>query len=87
MNYARTALLLAAMTGLFLAVGYLVGGQGGMMIAFLIALGMNYFAYWNSDKLLLRMHGAQEVDARSAPGLHATVARLAEQVQLPMPRV
>ncbi|MGE0119389.1 MAG: zinc metalloprotease HtpX [Dongiaceae bacterium] len=87
MNYARTALLLAAMTGLFLAVGYLIGGQGGMTIAFLIALGMNFFAYWNSDKVLLRMHGAQEVDARSVPGLYATVARLAEQAQLPMPRV
>jgi len=87
MNYARTALLLAAMTGLFLAVGYLVGGQGGMAVAFLIALGMNAFAYWNSDKMLLRMHGAQEVDARSAPDLYATVARLAERAQLPMPRV
>ncbi len=87
MNYARTALLLAAMTGLFLAVGYLIGGQGGMTIAFLIALGMNFFASWNSDKVLLRMHGAQQVDARGAPGLYATVARLAEQAQLPMPRV
>jgi heat shock protein HtpX len=87
MNYARTALLLAAMTGLFLAVGYLVGGQGGMAIAFLIALGMNAFAYWNSDKLVLRMHGAREVDAASAPELHATVARLAQRAQLPMPRV
>ncbi len=87
MNYARTALLLAAMTGLFLAVGYLIGGQGGMTIAFLIALAMNFFAYWNSDKLVLRMHGAREVDAVSAPELHATVARLAQRAQLPMPRV
>ena len=87
MNYARTALLLAAMTGLFLAVGYLIGGQGGMMIAFVIALAMNGFAYWNSDKLVLRMHGAQEVDAASAPELHAIVARLAQRAQLPMPRV
>jgi heat shock protein HtpX len=87
MNYARTALLLAAMTGLFLAVGYLIGGQGGMIIAFAIALAMNGFAYWNSDKLVLRMHGAQEVDARSAPELHAIVARLAQRAQLPMPRV
>src|SRR5919108_5304231 len=87
MNYARTALLLAAMTGLFLAVGYFIGGQGGMTIAFLIALGMNLFAYWNSDKLVLRMHGAQEVDARSAPDLYQTVAQLAERAQLPMPRV
>ena len=87
MNYARTALLLAAMTGLFLAVGYLIGGQGGMTIAFLIALAMNTFAYWNSDKLVLRMHGAQEVDAASAPQLHAIVARLAQRARLPMPRV
>jgi heat shock protein HtpX len=87
MNYARTALLLAAMTGLFLAVGYFIGGRGGMTIAFLIALGMNFFAYWNSDKLLLRMHRAQEVDAGSAPDLYATVAHLAERAQLPMPRV
>src|ERR1700741_5064799 len=87
MNYARTALLLAAMTGLFLAVGYLIGGQGGMTIAFLVALAMNAFAYWNSDKLVLRMHGAQEVDAASAPQLYAIVARLAGRAQLPMPRV
>jgi len=87
MNYARTALLLAAMTGLFLAVGYLIGGQGGMIIAFLVALAMNGFAYWNSDQIVLRMHGAQEVDGRSAPALHAIVARLAEHAQLPMPRV
>jgi heat shock protein HtpX len=87
MNYARTALLLAAMTGLFLAVGYLIGGQSGMMIAFVIALAMNGFAYWNSDKLVLRMHGAQEVDAGSAPELHAIVAQLAQRAQLPMPRV
>jgi heat shock protein HtpX len=87
MNYARTALLLAAMTGLFLAVGYLIGGQSGMMIAFVIALAMNGFAYWNSDKLVLRMHGAQEVDAAGAPELLAIVARLAQRAQLPMPRV
>src|SRR5882724_5050790 len=87
MNYARTALLLAAMTGLFLTVGYLIGGQGGMTIAFAIALAMNAFAYWNSDKLVLRMHGAQAVDPASAPQLHAIVAGLAERAQLPMPRV
>jgi heat shock protein HtpX len=87
MNYARTALLLAAMTGLFLAVGYLIGGQGGMTIAFVIALGMNAFAYWNSDKLVLRMHGAEAVDAANAPQLYAIVAQLAERAQLPMPRI
>jgi len=87
MSYARTALLLAAMTGLFLAVGYLVGGQGGMVIAFLIAFAMNLFAYWNSDKLVLRMHGAQAVDAASSPQLHDMVARLAERAGLPTPRI
>jgi len=87
MNFARTALLLAAMTGLFLAVGYLVGGQGGMLIAFVIALGMNFFAYWNSDKLVLRMHGAREVDAAAAPRLFAIVQDLAKRGNLPMPRV
>jgi heat shock protein HtpX len=87
MNFARTALLLAAMTGLFLAVGYLIGGQGGMIIAFVIALGMNFFAYWNSDKLVLRMHGAQPVDERSAPELHNLVRQLASRAGLPMPRV
>ncbi len=87
MNYARTALLLAAMTGLFLAVGYLIGGQGGMTIAFVIALAMNGFAYRHSDKLVLRMHRAQEVDAASAPQLYAIVARLAQRARLPMPRI
>ncbi|MGH7187549.1 MAG: M48 family metalloprotease, partial [Pseudomonadota bacterium] len=87
MNFARTALLLAAMTGLFLAVGYLIGGQGGMIIAFVIALGMNSFAYWNSDKLVLRMHGAQEVDAASAPRLFGIVRDLAKRGNLPMPKV
>ena len=87
MNYARTALLLAAMTGLFLAVGFLIGGQSGMMIALVIALATNLFAYWNADRMVLRMHGALEVDAASAPQLHAIVAGLAQRAQLPMPRI
>ncbi|MGB8274612.1 MAG: zinc metalloprotease HtpX [Alphaproteobacteria bacterium] len=87
MNYFRTALLLAALTGLFLAVGYLLGGQSGMAIAFLFALGTNLFAYWNSDKVLLSMYGAKQVDERSAPALYGTVATLARRAGLPMPRV
>jgi len=87
MNYARTALLLAGMTGLFLAVGYMIGGTGGMVIAFLVAIGMNAFAYWNSDKMVLRMHGAREVDANSAPELYSMVSRLAQNAELPMPKV
>jgi heat shock protein HtpX len=87
MAMMRTAILLAALTGLFLAVGFLLGGEGGMMIALLVALGMNLFAYWNSDKVVLRMYNAQQVDARSAPELYDIVDRLAERAALPMPAV
>ncbi len=65
MNYARTALLLAGLTGLFLAVGFLIGGESGMLIAFAIAI--NIFTYWNSNTLVQRRYGAQQVDERSAP--------------------
>jgi len=87
MNYFRTGLLLAALTGLFVGIGYLLGGGGGMVIAFLMAAGMNLFAYWNSDKIVLRMYRAREVDARSAPQFHELVRDLAERAGLPMPRV
>lgn len=87
MAYTRTALLLAALTGLFVAIGYLIGGEGGMLIAFGIALAMNLFAYWNSDKMVLSMYGAQEVDRASAPGFYGIVEQLAERAGLPMPRV
>jgi heat shock protein HtpX len=87
MNTLRTGILMAAMTGLFLAVGALVGGGSGMMIAFGIALAMNLFAYWNSDKVLLSMYGARPVDAGSAPDLYHLVERLAAQAQIPMPKV
>jgi heat shock protein HtpX len=87
MSLFRTGLLLAALTGLFVGVGYLIGGQGGMMIAFLIAVAMNFFAYWNSDQLVLRMYGAREVDAGSAPQLHSIVRTLAQRAGLPMPRL
>jgi heat shock protein HtpX len=87
MNYARTALLLAALTGLFLACGFLLGGEGGMLIAFAIAVAMNFFAYWNADSMVLRMYGARQVDSRSAPALYGIVAQLANQANLPMPKV
>src|SRR5690348_7698618 len=76
MNYARTAILLAGLTGLFMAVGYLIGGSSGALIALVIAAGTNLFSYWNADKLVLSMHGAQEVDGRSAPELVAIVREL-----------
>lgn len=87
MRYFRTAMLLAAMTGLFLAVGWLIGGQTGMAIAFVIACAMNLFAYWNSDKMLLRMYGAHEVSDANAPNLHGLVRDLAARAELPMPRL
>ncbi|HOV05246.1 MAG TPA: zinc metalloprotease HtpX [Kaistiaceae bacterium] len=87
MNYMRTAMLLAALTALFMGVGYVVGGQGGMMIAFLVAVGLNFFSYWNADKMVLRMHGAVEVDERSAPEFYGLVRELAGRAGLPMPRV
>ncbi|HYH71332.1 MAG TPA: zinc metalloprotease HtpX [Methyloceanibacter sp.] len=87
MSYMRTAILLAAMTALFMGVGFLIGGQSGMVIAFLVAAAMNLFAYWNSDKMVLRMYGAREVDARSAPELYDMVSQLARAADLPMPKV
>ena len=87
MNYVRTAMLLAGLTALFMGVGYLIGGQGGAMIALLVAAGMNLFTYWNADKLVLSMHGAHEVDERTAPDLVRLVRELAQRAGLPMPRV
>jgi heat shock protein HtpX len=87
MNTLRTGILMALLTGLFIAVGALVGGLTGMLIAFLFAAGINLFAYWNSDKMLLHMYGARQVDAASAPDLYHIVERLAAQAKLPMPKV
>lgn len=87
MNYAKTALLLAAMTGLFLAVGYLIGGAGGALIAFLIALAMNGWAWWNSDKMALRMHNAEPVTRAGAPALYAMIERLARNAGIPTPKI
>lgn len=87
MSLFKTGLLLAGMTGLFLAIGYLLGGSGGMMIAFVLALAMNAYSYWNSDKMVLRMHGATEVDRRSAPEYYGIVEELARRADLPMPKV
>jgi heat shock protein HtpX len=87
MNYFRTTLLLAALTGLFMAVGFLIGGQSGMVLAFIIALGMNLFSYWNADRIVLSMNNAQEVDERTAPELHRIVSQLAASAGLPMPKL
>jgi heat shock protein HtpX len=87
MNYFRTAILLAGLTALFMGVGFLIGGKGGVAIAFVVALAMNLFSYWNSDKMVLRMHGAQEVDERTAPEFYGMIRDLAARAQLPMPKV
>ena len=87
MNYFRTAMLLAGLTALFMGVGFLIGGEGGALIALVVAAGMNVFAYWNSDKMVLSMHGAQEVDERVAPDLFNIVRELSQRAGLPMPRV
>src|SRR5215475_7469259 len=87
MGYLRTAILLAGLTALFMGVGYLLGGSGGALIAFLIAAATNFFAYWNADRLVLSMHGAQEADERTAPEFVHIVAELANRAGLPKPRV
>jgi heat shock protein HtpX len=87
MNYMKTALLLAAMTALFGVVGYLIGGEAGMLIALALAAAMNLFAYWNSDKMVLSMYGAREVDAQTAPEFYGLVQHLARNAGLPMPKV
>ena len=86
-NMLKTAVLMAAITALFMAIGSLLGGQQGMMIALVVALGMNFFSYWFSDKLVLKMYKAREVDAASAPQFYAMVRDLAQRAQLPMPKV
>lgn len=86
MNMIKTAILLAAMTALFMGIGFMIGGEAGAAIAFLIAAGMNVVAYWNSDKMVLRMYGAREVTERDAPNYVRLVQRLAENANLPMPR-
>jgi heat shock protein HtpX len=78
MNYMRTAILLAGLTGLFMAVGYLLAGGSNAFIALIIAVATNLFSYWNAGKIVLSMHGAQEVDEHSAPELVAIVRELAQ---------
>ncbi len=87
MNIVKTGMLLAAMTALFLGVGYLIGGTGGALIALVFALGTNAYAYWNSDKLALRVHRARPVTRASAPEFVGLIEELARKAELPMPGV
>lgn len=86
-NILKVSVLLAALTAIFVGMGALIGGQSGMIIALLIAIAMNAFSFWNSDSLVLRMHGAQAVDANSAPEYYRMVEDLAQKADLPMPKV
>jgi len=86
-NLMKTAILMAAITALFMAIGALLGGRSGMMIALAVAVAMNFFSYWFSDKLVLKMYNAQEVNETSAPQFYRMVRELAQRAELPMPRV
>src|SRR5919108_5150591 len=87
MNRLKTMLFLATLTALLLWVGQALGGRGGMMIALMFAGVMNFAAYWWSDKIVLSMYGAQEVDEAQAPDLFAVIRQLAQRARMPMPRV
>ncbi|HET8695575.1 MAG TPA: zinc metalloprotease HtpX, partial [Aquabacterium sp.] len=86
-NMMKTAVLMAAITALFMAIGGMIGGRSGMMLALVVALGMNFFSYWFSDQMVLKMYNAREVDAQTAPRFYALVQDLAQRANLPMPRV
>ncbi len=87
MNRIKTTFLLTCLTLLLVAMGNAIGGQGGMLIAFVIAGGMNFFSYWYSDKIVLKMYRAREVSEHDHPAFYGLVRRLAQQAGLPMPRV
>jgi len=87
MNQIKTFMLMAAMTALFIGAGFLLAGQAGMVIALVIACGMNLFAWWNSGSMVLSMYKARQVDRQSAPELYGIVEQLADRAGLPMPKV
>jgi heat shock protein HtpX len=86
-NLMKTAILMAAITALFMLLGQALGGQSGMMLALVVALGLNFFSYWFSDKIVLRMYNAHQVDESSAPQFVRMIRELATKAELPMPRV
>lgn len=86
-NWVKTTMLMAAIVALFGVVGGMIGGKSGMLLALLFGGGLNFFAYWNSDRMVLRMYNAQQVDQYSAPEFYGLVADLAQRAGLPMPRV
>ena len=87
MNTLKTTLLLGALTGMFLVIGKAIGGNSGMVIAFFFAVVMNFGSYWFSDKIVLMMYRASEVDEHQAPDLHAMIDRLCARAKLPKPKI
>ncbi|HQO62789.1 MAG TPA: M48 family metalloprotease [Syntrophorhabdus sp.] len=87
MNQTKTFFLMVVLTIIFVALGSMIGGRDGGMIAFFIALVMNFISYWFCDKIVLKMYRAQEVSEAEAPQLHAMVSALAQKASIPMPRV
>ena len=86
-NRIKTVLLLAGMTAFLIVIGRLLGGRTGMYLAFILAVGMNFFSYWFSDKIVLKMYGAQEVTPADAPQLHQIIDELAREANIPKPKV
>lgn len=82
-NALRTTFLLAILTGLFMAIGFVIGGRGGMMLALLMALMMNLFSFWNSDKIVLRMQNAKAISFNQSPDLHEMVGRFRRMQAFP----
>lgn len=87
MNMLKTTLLMATLTGILIAIGGAVAGSTGALIMLMISLGMNFYAYWNSDSICLRAYNAQEITREEAPNLYDLVEKLAQRAQLPMPKV
>ncbi len=87
MNSIKTGILLAGLTALFMGAGFMLGGEVGMMIALVFAIGTNAFAYWNADKIVLKMYNAREVTAQSSPGFYGIVQQLVRRADMPMPKV
>ncbi len=87
MSVLKTAFLLTLLTVFFIWIGGMLGGKQGMTIALILALGMNFFTYWFSDKIILRMYGAKEVTESEAPELYSTVRAMSHKAQMPMPKV
>jgi heat shock protein HtpX len=86
-SFLKTTILLAALTGIIMLIGGMLGGRGGLVIAFIFAIGMNFFSYWFSDKMVLRAYHAQPLDQSNAPELYGIVSELAESARIPMPRL